>query len=129
MPSLTPVNLENVNKALDIFAALGSQRMFEPQAVQQSEIGRNNFRCICDRPGAYETVRELMKEQAYWDMEETHFRKVNNLILLYNYRAGTAERLVDVVCPPMDVIRYLVEESQTAVESSASGKYQIPQVV
>lgn len=58
---------------------------------------RNNFNAICDHPGAYDSVRRTIKDRTYWEIEEAHFRNVNNLILDHNYREVTAKRLADAI--------------------------------
>lgn len=105
-----PLALDRVNDALIISqtSRLGLSNV--------PRLHRHNFLSISQQSGAiYESVRGLIQDERYWEIEEQHFRTINGLILDYNISNGTqglTHEICDSTCPAVETIRRLFQRCQ-----------------
>jgi len=75
----------------------------DPQAIH-----RSNFLALTNDLDFYESVRKLIADEAYWRIEEQHYKDVLQLVRDYNsLKQGKAISLKDCICPPSSLLRSL----------------------
>lgn len=104
------LNLRHVDRALQAFCDTPSRTSSEASAPFHRSI--NTFLYLVEESGAiYDSVRQLIDDRDYWEIEDRHFYKINALISSWNAREGRHTSLEHAEVPPVQVIKQLYRET------------------
>lgn len=117
-----PLALNRVNEALNTSQAIQPSRFNHTNIPR---LNRHKFLCLCEQSGGiYDSVRNLIEDEEYWEREDEHFRTINNMILDYNISngiQGPSDRLEDSVLPAVETIRHMFHRYQRSLEGVPEG--------
>ena len=118
MGALTAVQQERTVAGTDYSDELASRLAHDPSARH-----RHNFLSLCQGPDVYDVVRSLIKDPAYWEKEEQHFRHICGLVLDHNeLESQKRMKLDEVICPPITTLRSLWHMDQRSLVGTMPSK-------